>query len=296
MSASRFGLKFNRSKQYGFVHTTPEIVQKVRFLKGEIEPPADLWPHIARGKDRDETLALVHIPSDLYVVEISSEKHIEIDGWSLQLNYLTSNFKDFMGDPVRATEFWSLVTKGEQAAIDAFMEQVWAASDEQIQEAALLRRVRRSQVSQSQMQKDVAYLNDALNQPLFVTHVNATRPDGNVIKSRAEHIEKVKKSIILCGGTVYDPTPAVQKMGQIAAIADHSKSLAHYTDEFSIKIADDWQSIWMHGRFEAMTFDFFDQRFPRDFLPYYQALIEHDVPVQLSSRMADVVQAHFKNS
>lgn len=296
MSASRFGYRFNRSKLYGFVHTTPEIVQQVRFLKGEIEPPEDLWPHIARGKDRNETLGFVHTPSDLYVVEISSEKHIEIDGWSLQLNYLTGNFKNFMSDPTRAREFWSLVTEGEQTVIDAFMERVWAASDEQLQEAALLRRIRRTQVSQLRMQKDVAYINDALNQPLFVTHVNATRLDGNVIKSRAEHIKKVKETVSLCGGMVYDPTPAVQEMGQIAAIADYSKSLAHYTDEFSIKIAEDWQSIWMHDRMEAMTFERFDERFARDFLPYYQALIEHDVLVQLSSQMADAVQAHLRTS
>ena len=90
-----YGYRTNRSRSYGFSHSSAEVVQQLRFMAGEVVPPKDVWRFIARGVDREDMLARDHTPSDLYVIEISSAKQISLDGWLIQLNYLVNQMQDF---------------------------------------------------------------------------------------------------------------------------------------------------------------------------------------------------------
>ena len=240
LTAETFGFCVNRSRTYGFVHSSAEAVQMVRVMLGEIEPPVALWPYIGRGADREGTLATPHIASDLYVVEICSAKQVSIDGFYVQINYLYSAFRGFFSDTRRARGFWENAARQDQNEIDAFLRENWSQTPERSAETSVLRRIRSTAACVTDIERDVGYLMQALPETLFVTHVDAARPNGALITSRSNHIRLVEGTVRRLGGRVYNPTKAMREFGQENAIADHSKGLAHFSEPFAIHVVGEW--------------------------------------------------------
>ena len=85
---ARHGFSLNLDRCYGYCHSPSEAVQLARFMRHEVELPADVWPLISRSHRLDTISAQRHDLSHLYVVELASAKEITIDGVSVQLNYL----------------------------------------------------------------------------------------------------------------------------------------------------------------------------------------------------------------
>ncbi|MEM9796567.1 MAG: hypothetical protein AAF919_08765 [Pseudomonadota bacterium] len=241
------GVEVNRARSFGFCHSSAEAVQMVRFLQGGACPPEALWPFIAKEADREAKRSEPPVVADLWVVEISSAKCLSIDGWAIQLNYLTSAFPDFFGETARAQQFWTLAQGDDAVAQAAFLEAAWPDRPEN----ALLARVRLAYATPEGVSADIAWLMENLPNPLFVTHVNARRADGTPIPSRSRFIAMVRDAVEGQGGTVWDPTPLMEAVGQSAAIADNSTGLAHYTDAFARLLADEWFAAALDARIDA---------------------------------------------
>lgn len=235
-----YGFTVNHNRNYGFCHTTAEAVQLMRFMRGEVVPPAEVWPMIARGVDRDGMLAETAPVADLYVVEISSAKRLMVGDYCIQLNYFANEFRSFFDSKARVAQFWSVGRSEDQARIDAFLAENWSATAEQREDSGLLRQVRLTLTTEDDMRADIRTLIAELPAALFITHVDARKPNGETIASRSAFIEAVSRVVREEGGVVYDPTARMLDVGQEAAIEDFSDSLAHFTEDFSKLVFADW--------------------------------------------------------
>jgi hypothetical protein len=236
MAQQRHNITVNRARSYGFCHTAAEAVQQAAFLSGAFAPPAALWPLLAREADQTAMTGAVHIPSDLYLVEISSAKQIMIDGISVQLNYLNSHFSTFFGDEGTAREFWARARQGQQARIDRLLVRARVAAPD----ADILRRIRIEAVTDAALRRDIRHLIDTLPRVAFITHVSSPKADGLPIASRVAFSQQVQAAARAEGAEVFDPTDLVRSLGPRFALSDHDGAMAHYTDDFSCALADDW--------------------------------------------------------
>ena len=235
-----YGFSVNHTRNYGFCHSSAEAVQLMRFMKGDLEPPATIWPLIARGVDREAMLAEAPQPADMHVIEISSAKRLSVGDYCIQLNYFVNEFRAFFADKSRGSQFWAACRTDDQATIDAFLAQNWVGQPDHDHECLILRQVRINLTTEAEMRADIRTLMQALPQVLFVTHVNALKPSGEPIASRAGFIEAVACVVAEEGGLLYNPTARMLEIGQETAIEDFSDSLAHFTEEFSRIVFADW--------------------------------------------------------
>jgi hypothetical protein len=237
---SRHGFRLNLGRCYGYCHSPSEAVQLARFMRGDVELPADVWPLISRSHRLDKISAQRHDPSHLYVVELASAKEITIDGVSVQLNYLKLAFGDFFANGSRLKEFWALAQTDDGPGLKDFLAREWSATEEQRVEAETLERIRLRWVTRNSLRRDIADLRALLPNILFVTHVDARKPDGSTISSRSDFIQLVREEVNAAGLNFYDPTDLMAEFGQAAAIEDESAGLAHFTAPFGDALMDDW--------------------------------------------------------
>lgn len=126
---SMFGTKLNLDRCYGYCHSPAEAVQMAEFMLGNATIPEHIWPLVSRAHDHHEISNARHALSDLYVVELASAKEVTIDGISVQLNYLKSEFSDFFENADRAVAFWSLAETGDENAIADFLQHEWSETE-----------------------------------------------------------------------------------------------------------------------------------------------------------------------
>lgn len=251
LGQSTRGIRLNLNRSYGYCHSPTEAVQLARFLRGEVTIGEDIWPLVSRSHQLASLSSETHVPSDLYVIELASAKELTIDGVSIQLNYLKSSFPDFFADPDRMQGFWDAAQSGDRAKITAFLDKAWSASDAQRADAALLSRITLNYVTPDSLAQDIQTLARLLPDVMFVSHVNARKPDGQTIKSRASFIRLVGEGVREAGFDLYDPTQLMAEFGQPAAIEDDSTSLAHFTTAFSTAVMDDWMARFIGPRTDA---------------------------------------------
>lgn len=178
--------------------------------------------------------------SDLYVVELASAKEVTIDGVCIQLNYLNSVYADFFSDAGRAQEFWTCAEAGDEGAMLNFLDRHWADTEQQRAQAATLGRIRLKFVTRRSLRRNIKRLKRNLPDILFVSHIDARKPDGRTIGSRSDFIKLVGEEVRRAGCKFYNPTDLMEEFGQSAAIEDESTGLAHFTRAFSDAVMDDW--------------------------------------------------------
>lgn len=78
------------ARNYGYVHSAPEVLQQARFMTSEVENiPENLFPVIATVAADAPRLAARLFQPDVYLVEISSRRAFkDASGWYLQFNLL----------------------------------------------------------------------------------------------------------------------------------------------------------------------------------------------------------------
>lgn len=235
-----YGINLNLARCYGYCHSPAEAVQLVRFMQGGLSIPPEAWPLVSRSHQLDEISAQDHAASDLYVIELASAKELTLDGVSIQLNYLNSTYKDFFAEPERAQHFWTLTEADDEDAMVVFLEQEWSLTHQQRTDAAILQRIRLKYVTRKSLRQDIKTLAGLLPDVLFVSHVDARKPDGRVIGSRSDFIRLVREEVKHAGLKFYNPTDLMTEFGQAAAIEDDSTSLAHFTTAFSEAVMESW--------------------------------------------------------
>lgn len=239
-ASSRYPVELDLRRNYGFVHTSSEALQQLRFLQGDKQFQPQVAPLVFREADVASLKAQSWEPSDLHVVEISSAKHITSGDDAVQGNYVSHHFADFFASSERSRLFWALVKKGHRRELIEYLREQPAYRLLAQDDRELLASLSMQQQSFKAIKSDMAEIVERIGKDrlLFVTHVNATTTDGALIPTRDRVIRWVKLAANQLEVPVFDPTEEMQKFGQDRALEDGGRDLTHYTLAFSDRLYD----------------------------------------------------------
>lgn len=239
-AAARYPIKLDLRRNYGFVHTSDEALQQLRYLQGDKEFQPEVLPLVFRPGDVNEISKEVWEPSDLNVIEISSAKRVLCGEDAVQVNYLYRYFGDFFGSGERSRQFWNLVRGGHRRELRDFLIRQPSFQMLTPADRDLLTRLSTEQQTFKTVKQDMVEIIERLGSErvLFVTHVNAVTPDGEVIPSRDRLIRWVKLAADQIGAAVFDPSAAMTDYGQESALENGGLDLTHYTPGFSDRLYD----------------------------------------------------------
>lgn len=212
---------------YGFVHTTKEVLQQIRFCEGEALPD-ELAPYISAKGSYPEWQD--QEPSDLYFIEISSIKEIHFNGFLLQINYLDNAFAS---RPELLQLFFRLYRQSDRPKRAAGLAEVPAFAEASLLEKQILLEGFVHQTSYDELRYDMAEITKILpGRVIFVSHVNVAGKDGAPIISRARLCDWLQQIAAEVGYELVDPTPLVVAYGRELALEDQGRDVNHYTDPF----------------------------------------------------------------
>lgn len=232
--ATRYPIKLDYRRTYGFVHTSEEVLQQMRYRRGELVVPDEIKPLLFRpGYDREHETPSTE-PSDLTIVEISSSKSCLIGDIAVQTNYVIRHFNDLLSAPNRSKLFWDLVAKGSRHDLKSFLALPHIAHFCSSDERELLSRLTFHRQTYDEVHADMATISELVGASnlLFVTHVNAKAADGEVIPNRDRLIRWVKMASENLGVRCFDPTELMLEMGQERAMEREGLDLTHFTNAF----------------------------------------------------------------
>lgn len=235
-----FNFKANFKKIYGFTHTSGEALQQIRFIMGLNDIPEHLQPFIFRPGMK-ATGAEKYLPSDMYIVEISSQKKIIAFGFCLQINYLTRYYEDFFSKHERARTYWSLAAQDCNEKLEAFLSADSCYADMPEEDRILLRNIRVEQMQEHSIEQDMVDIVELLGKDrvIFMTHIDAMTQSGSTIPSRSRLIRDVQKIADRIGSPCINPTMLMTAWGQNKALEKNGDDLTHYTDLFGDAIVAD---------------------------------------------------------
>lgn len=254
----RYPVELDLSRNYGFVHTSSEALQQIRFLSGEKSFAPEALPLVFRSPAEAESLKAERWePSDLTIVEISSGKSIRLRDDFVQINYLYKAFPEFFANTARARAYWSLARHSDRGGLLQFLKEQQALIRLPDETFDLLLNLRLEEQAFKAIMADMEAIADRLGKDrlLFVTHVNALGPDDNVVASRDRLIRWVKLAGERLGVPVYDPTLAMQEFGQERALERGGLDLTHYTPIFFDRIYDDLHQSFIGAQMRAKVGD-----------------------------------------
>lgn len=233
-AAPRYPIEVDNRRNYGFVHTSEEALQLVKFLQGDKQLQPQVAPLVARDADLARYEAEEWQPSDLHIVEISSSKRITCGSDAVQSNYLDHHFADFFASKGRTKTFWNLVKRAHRRDLIHFLRQERTYRLLSLEERELLAGLQLEQQSFKAIKSDMAEIVERLGKErlLFVTHVNVTTPDGELVPSRDRLIRWVRMAAEQLEVPVFDPTPSMRAFGQENALEHGGLDLTHYTPAY----------------------------------------------------------------
>lgn len=240
--AKSAGYDVNRSRSYGYCHSSLEAVQQVRFMQGVYRPSHDAWGLMASGQSLHDLENETHKPSDAYIIELSSPKQITLRGHAIQLNYLHKNFGAFFGSKTRSQDYWEAV---DQNLAVQWLDKNWGGLARKV-ERQILADIRRSFSTAEALHSHLDELTHRLPRVTIVTHVSPTLENGAEIASRSAFIKLVKEVCLDRSIPVYDPTQLAALFGQADALEAESNSFAHYTPSFEEYLAQDLLEFVCH--------------------------------------------------
>ena len=231
---ARYPVQLDFRRIYGFVHTSEEAVQQLRYRSGDLSFPEAILPILFRPGLEHGIEPVPERPADLAIIEISSAKSYMIGDIAVQGNYLRRHFDDFFASVPRARKYRELARLGDAASMQTFLAKdptyrLYSEADQD-----LLSRIRMREQTFDDVRADMATMVDMLGKDrvLFVTHVNAVTPDGNIIASRDKLIHWVKRAAGDLGVECFDPTDLMNTFGQARALEREGLDLTHFTNPF----------------------------------------------------------------
>ncbi|MFM0327120.1 hypothetical protein [Caballeronia glebae] len=238
----RYPVKAELGRNYGFVHTSSEALQQLRFMLLDQLIPEGVQRLTFRPGLTAGIYGRPHTPAGLYLVEVSSRKLLSVDGYPIQINYMGRYFSDFFADRRRTRRFWSM------ASMEKLSERrAWLDSDAEFirlspADRDLLAQIVRREQSTEELGREMREIAGLVGKDklVFITHINAITPDNKVIEQRHRLIETVSSIAQCMGVPCYDPTTLMREVGQVNALEEDGIDLTHYTDSFSEKLFADW--------------------------------------------------------
>ena len=227
----------NDSNQ-GFVHTSSEVIQRIKHLSGEYEYLDEVSNFQLNGQSASLISGETIQNADIVFIEISSQKIIKFHEHNLQLNNLMNHVKSFDKE---VSEKWisqlrtawnnnSKITEmGPEdfpASISLDDRKVLSSSTAKIQ-------------SNLELEQDIDEIYKLTNgKVIFVTHVDATPPNGIKIVSRTKLINSIielcQKKNIPC----INPTELLEENSPKLVLEKNGEDINHYNSEFLSQVGE----------------------------------------------------------
>jgi hypothetical protein len=226
-------VKLNQGNIFGFVHCAAEVLQQLRLISGETPVPNRLRPYLNIGEHwrtptpaTADALARQFEATDVFVVEVSSIRHLRFKAFLLQINRTRELLA---GDPSVVRNWWTPLLKTGQNNHDAI-----PANGLTITARELMEQVTLVEQPATAIRRDIEAIARRLGKPvLFVSHFNVDMA-GAPIAQRTTIVEAFDAAGFATPCAVLDPTCAVLTRGINRALADG----AHYQPDFERELAD----------------------------------------------------------
>jgi hypothetical protein len=243
-AATSLPFNLNLARNYGYVHTSAEVLQQLDLMTGGKPVPKPLWPFIYRPNTTDEFFAQPLCQADLFFFEISSAKHITVDDVPIQLNYLTRYFDELFSDREFARQFWLFARSKRPSDIQPWLRTIPQFTKLNEEHQALLTAIRMREQSAEEIAADMAKIVDRVSadKMIFVTHVDGLTPANTPIATRQRLIELVTDTANKLHVRCFNPTEEMVAFGQNVAMERQGLDLTHYTLPF----ADHLGKIWFN--------------------------------------------------
>ncbi len=211
---------------YGFVHTSKEILQQLDVFEGRELPP-ELQRFICSARYEAPQLRGA---TDLFFVEVSSQKEVHYRGHLLQINCLDRVFQD------RRELFDTLFRHKypqEREARARALEQLPSFRDADPVERSILLESHVHLTTRDELACDMQVILGRLPAPVvFVCHIDVPDSAGKVIETRSRLCAWMREICTENGYTLFDPAPQVIAYGRVRALAENGRDTNHYTTEF----------------------------------------------------------------
>jgi len=245
--SARRRLDLNLGRVYGFTQTSAEAVQLAHFIQGDFTLTERMRAMLFPRMSASELNATTHEIADLYMVELSSDKVLEVEGVNVQINYYKAHFSEFFSDINRAIKFWSQLRSSSHKEFVAFLEDdpVYRAYGPDDQ--SLLRSVSVHTTQPDELARDMKELMERLPRVLFVSHCNATTEDGNQLATRAAYVDMVTDVARSIGAELSNPSDLMSAYGQEQSFTDAGTSFTHYSPEFERQLVLEWDACYFQA-------------------------------------------------
>jgi hypothetical protein len=218
---------------YGFVHYAKEVVQQLRVMNASLRIPRGLTPYITHKQvpvgddDMLDTGFNDLRDTDILVVEISSLKEIEFEGFYLQINRLREQL--VRDRPTLITWWKELYEKDVSRPRREYLSNDMVATERNI--------VVWTDVTiqdQASLVRDMTAIRSFFGGPvLWVSHFDTPTFEGAPIPIRNDLVRFVRDSAEALEDRFFNPRPLIEAFGMRRALQD----LAHYTPEFETLLA-----------------------------------------------------------
>jgi hypothetical protein len=260
-AASVFPFTLNLKRNYGFVHTSAEVLQQLDLVSGGNPVPKPLWPLIYRSNTTEEFLSREVQKPDIYIFEISSAKHVTVNSVPVQINYVTRLFTEFFSETSVARKFWSLASEEDAATRHAWLLTVPQFLRLGEEDQRILASIRMREQSAEDIAADMAAIIDrvGLDKTVFVTHVNALTPDNAQIASRNRLIDIVEQAAAALNARCFNPTAHMNAFGQANAMERQGLDLTHFTLPFADHLGKTWFEKFIRNSAASSDTDYMER-------------------------------------
>lgn len=246
-AALHYPFKLDLRRNYGFVHTSTEVLQQLDLILGGPPVPQALWPLIYRPNSSLASLTGDVADPDFFFIEISSTKLVTVHDVPIQMNYVNRYFHEFFSNRKNARQFWSLSDEA-----DADERREWLGSHAKFLKLSgegqeLLSSIRMRHLSAEEVEADMKQIAERVGKDkcLFITHVDALAPDGTPVVSRKKLVATVKTAAENLSLRYYDPTAHMEAFGQVNAMERDGLDLTHFTLPFYDFLGGYWFETYL---------------------------------------------------
>lgn len=236
---ARRRISLNLTGVYGYVHSSAEALQLTKFIQGDLVPPEHLQPFLFPANDLSNLLSKKHQQSDLYLVEISTARSIQVAGYCIQANYLNRHFRSFFADTTRTRKYWRQVDKGDREGLKSFLESDPEFQEYGDQDQNMLQNITRQTISPGELNSNLRELTDRLPRVIFVSHCNARNINGELLQTRHQIVELLKDATSELHLDFYNPSDLSTTLGQNKTFLDLDSSLTHYSPFFEQRMFEE---------------------------------------------------------
>jgi hypothetical protein len=218
-----------------YLHDVREMIQFVRLISGEPALPAELFAFaFTQGARIDRRYVKALTAAECVVVEPCTDKHYAVDGHAFNVNELHRQIVEPAGE---AGHTWRRQIDGRREPPADLIEavEVAIARRRKLTDAhrLVLRRIRYSELSTTEIAEGLSTLRDLLDRPMLVVpHVTVRLADGSLLAERIAHVEKVRAAAHSLGLAMLDPQDLLERDGQERALGERGTDLHHYATDY----------------------------------------------------------------